>query len=665
MNMKLSNLFLVFGFILILIISGCTTISIPGKDEGNKTVLANQELPRFASCSAISEAFANSQSNRNYYYYEDLPTISKSAQSMDAAEGSSVGYSQTNIQVAGVDEADFVKTDGKYIYVISNNKLHIAEAYPGEDAKIISTVNLEDVAPSEMFIDEDRLLVFGQKYIYQDKGGVQEKAKPSYYDDYYYYGSNSVTTVQIFDISDKEKPKELKTFDFEGNYLSSRKIGSEVYFILNEYPNYYAVPLENPEQIVPQYREGNNSFGPMAECGNVGYIMPDQAEQFVIVGSVSMQGNEKPKTEVIVASGENIYASEKNLYIAEMKYDYGYELEISLIPTTRKVTTKENTIVHKFSLDSGNVSYLGSMGAPGTILNQFSMDEYDGNFRIATTNGHVARGGGDSTNNLYIFGSDLKMKGKIEGIAPGERIYSTRFMGKKAYMVTFKKVDPLFVIDLSDAENPKILGKLKIPGYSDYLHPIDENHIIGIGKDTVEADDAGSFAWYQGIKMAVFDVTDVEDPKEMYKVIIGDRGTDSEALNDHKAFLYDKEKNLLVIPVLLAEIKDKTQDEYTGSQYGDYTFQGAYVYDLSLENGFKLKGRISHMSDSDAFDKSGYYYYDDGNSIRRSLYIGNNLYTISNNRIMVNDLSDLKTIKELDLTDEGDDGNTNDIYWEK
>ena len=213
----------------------------------------------------------------------------------------------------------------------------------------------------------------------------------------------------------------------------------------------------------------------------------------------------------------------------------------------------------------------------------------------------------------------------------------------------------MFVIDLKDPTNPKVLGKLKIPGFSDYLHPYDQNHIIGIGKNTVEASEelkSGrdlDFAWYQGVKLALFDVTDPENPKEVSKYVIGDRGTDSYALQDHKAFLFSKDKNLLVIPVLLAEIPEAQKKDASGSEYGDYTFQGAYVFELTKENGFVLKGRITHVTDQESFKKSGYYYFGSGDLVKRSLYIGNVLYTVSGKFIKMNSLNDLKELNEVKL----------------
>ncbi|MBU4490828.1 MAG: beta-propeller domain-containing protein, partial [Actinobacteria bacterium] len=365
--------------------------------------------------------------------------------------------------------------------------------------------------------------------------------------------------------------------------------------------------------------------------------------------SISLRDESKSLSKRVIAGySENVYASTENLYVASTDNRYfGYWPD-----TTSQ--GQEKTTVYKFKLHGPSTTFLTSAEVPGTVLNQFSMDESDGYFRIATTCGHVSREEADSTNNVYVLDSDLIMAGKLEGLAPGERIYSARFMGDKAYLVTFKKVDPFFVLDLADPENPRVLGALKIPGYSDYLHPYEENHIIGIGKNTVEADpEESNFAWYQGMKIAVFDVSDVANPREMHKVDIGDRGTNSYALNDHKAFLFDRNKNLLVLPVLLAELtpEQKASNDARASDYGQYTFQGAYVYDISLESGIALKGRVTHLDDP-AELTNNYYYYDSAEAVKRSLYIGENLYTISEAKVKINKLGDLAEEASIQLSTE-------------
>jgi uncharacterized secreted protein with C-terminal beta-propeller domain len=210
---------------------------------------------------------------------------------------------------------------------------------------------------------------------------------------------------------------------------------------------------------------------------------------------------------------------------------------------------------------------------------------------------------------------------------------------------------------LTNPGEPKVLGELKITGYSDYLHPYDENHVIGIGKEAVAAEE-GDFAWYQGVKVSLFDVSDVANPKEIAKYEIGDRGTDSPVLYDHKAFLFDRSKNMLVLPVNVAEINES---DYPGEvpswAYGEYVWQGAYVFDISLERGLELRGKITHCSNkmlsagsssapwSSYFDAETFYQC----SIERSLYIGNVLYTISDQQIGMNDLETLANLGELSL----------------
>jgi uncharacterized secreted protein with C-terminal beta-propeller domain len=212
--------------------------------------------------------------------------------------------------------------------------------------------------------------------------------------------------------------------------------------------------------------------------------------------------------------------------------------------------------------------------------------------------------------------------------------------------VTFKQVDPLFVIDLKDPYGPEVLGYLKVTGYSDYLHPYDETHIIGIGKETT---DAGEFAWYQGVKISLFDVSDVSNPREISKVEIGDRGTDSPVLWDHKAFLFDKSRNLLVMPILVAEVDQSEYPQGVPSwAYGEPVWQGAYVFDISVDGGLQLKDRITHI-ESPADLEQDYYWSYSPLSVERSLYIGDVLYTISDAKIKMNNLENLDYINEVQL----------------
>jgi inhibitor of cysteine peptidase len=334
----------------------------------------------------------------------------------------------------------------------------------------------------------------------------------------------------------------------------------------------------------------------------------------------------------LLGPSSTLYASRENIYLTSPSWDW----------------TSESTKVYKITIDGRSIEFTADGTVPGRVLNQFSMDEKDGYFRIAVTSGHVSRNGASTSNDVYVLNASLGIVGSVTGLAPGEDIYSVRFMGDRCYMVTFKKVDPLFTIDLSDPENPKVLGKLKIPGYSDYLHPYDENTLIGIGKETVEAEE-GDFAWYQGVKVSLFDVSDVENPRELAKIEIGDRGSDSPALHDHKAVLFSRERNLLVIPITVAEVD---ADDYAGAPpdnaHGEYVYQGAYVFHVSREDGILVTGRVTHIDDPETFLKSGYY-FDSDLFVERSLYIEENLYTISRGMLKVNALADLTEIASVPL----------------
>lgn len=618
-------------FVLLVFLVACNTVPpeviVIGKDS---------ELPAFKSCSDLKDAFEEARdSGMNYGFVDEFMMVAemavpKAAGAMEATSADSQrAFSTTNIQVEGVDEADIIKTDGDYIYAVANNKLYVARAYPVEKAELISVTDLKDFNAQEIFIHHDRLLLFGSAY----HDYARPMAKPAVGMPEIYPGpwSSGVVSLRLYTIADKKDPDVLRTVEFEGSYVSSRKIGSDVYFVVGSYPHW------DNDCIVPLYSEDGDDFKEVAGCANVRYVPPVRASNFITVASISMTDEDKKiEREVIAGNGQNIYASLDNLYIAQTSWG-----------------REQKTTVSKFELKGGKVKFIVSGSVSGHILNQFSMDEYKGNFRIATTISGYSNNKDTSTNNIYVLDDDLEVIGEIEKIAPGESIYAARFMGDRAYLVTFRHVDPLFVIDLSDPRNPSILGKLKIPGYSEYLHPYDENHVIGIGKevdasidaDKIHTENAVYYTAIQGVKLAIFDVSDVEHPVELHKEVIGDRGTESIAATDHKAFLFDKEKNLLVIPVVVAELPEGAPK----NQMGDFVFQGAYVYDLTLKNGFNLRGKVTHYDDDSVFRKSGEYFSMDEGSIKRSIYIEDVLYTFSNKRIQLNSLKDLDKLKALDL----------------
>ena len=606
-----------FGVVLFAVILGSVPllllpVILPSEDNFTP---GQPKLQKFLSYNEMLDFLNRSYTPPPYYRtriggtWTTAPTF---AALEDSASTQTVDYSKTNIQVEGVDEADKVKSDGEYIYLASNNLVLIAKAYPPQEAEVVSRIKLNGTIWG-IFVNENKLVVFVVEY---------PEAR--------YYPETIVaiqTEIKIYNIEDRSEPILDKDVSVDGYYFNSRMIRNHVY-VLTTYPAF----IKDEKVPLPSITRDNQSEE--IEPTSIYYSgAEDYYHSFITVASINVQTGELVHETFLLGSATCIYVSQNNIYAAIPKYE----------------NNTQKTEVHRIRIESGEITYEASGDVPGYVLNQFSMDEHNGHFRIATTAGRVARTFEQATsvNNVYVLSLNLTVVGELEDLAPGERIYSARFMGTRCYLVTFKKVDPLFVISLEDPAKPEILGKLKIPGYSDYLHPYDENHLIGIGKETVEAEE-GDFAWYQGVKISLFDVSDVENPMEIAKFEIGDRGTDSPVLWDHKALLFDRERNLLAIPVLIAEIdEEKYPNGVPPNAYGDYVWQGLYVFSITDTN-IALRGGITHLDDGTDLLKSGYYFFSE-HSVKRSLYIDNVLYTISDKRIKMNSLATLEEINELEL----------------
>ena len=541
----------------------------------------------------------------------DMPAEKPSAPKTDGgAESEAIDFSETNTQVQGVDEADIIKTDGQYIYYVRNGVIEIVKVLADGNFEYMSSYKMPEknyFTFSEIFIDGNRIIAIGSYYRYDDYSG-------------------SYTKAVVINTENKKSPKLERSVEVKGNYVTSRKIGSSVYFAANQYFRWYG-----GGDIMPIYCDTAVSEN-MVELGyeNLRCFPYINGENITsLVGFNIDRPGEEAFIETFLGCGSTIYMSGNAMYIAAVNYN----------------NNGTETIIHKFAADDGKLVFVKSGKAPGTVLNQFSMDEYQTYFRIATTVYDYKKG--KEYNGLYIFDNTMEIVGRIDDIAPGERIYSARFMGKRAFMVTFRQVDPLFAIDLSDPKKPVVMGALKIPGYSNYLHPYDENHLIGFGKDTV-VDTYGN-AYYTGMKISLFDVTDITNPVEMFVETIGARGTDSPLLNNHKALLFSKDKNLLAFPVTVFESKEKAVDGKM-PDYGKFTFSGAYVYDIDLKKGFTLRGKISHMTAQDILKSSEW----GGNSdlyIQRLLTIRDNLYAASNGKLTSHDLKTLKPVGEFVFKD--------------
>lgn len=586
----------------------------------------SQELPKVENFKNLYAMLKARDTKR--YYIDDMLSVDSitNANSKNETATNEVAndYSKTNTQVQGVDEADIVKTDGTYIYYLTNEKLTIINTENASQMKEMSTIKFDETfTPEEIFLNNDKIIVIGKRYEYdktERKIGIDE--------DYLYpnYMDKTYTSAKLYNVKDKINPALERTVEVEGDYLTARMIGSNVYIASNKYMYYayicntYKSTELNEDDFKPHYLDtatSNETKSINFDC--IYYIPEFEDTNYLNIVAFNITNNQEANVESYLGAGEEIYASKENLYVTKTKYDY-----------ERKNKTSITTEIYKFNLNNANCTFAKAGDVPGSVLNQFSMDECNGYFRIATTDS-TSWNSESNTNNLYVLNENLETIGKIEGLAKGERIYSVRFMGNRAYMVTFVETDPLFVIDLSNPTTPTVLGELKIPGYSKYLHPYDETHLIGIGEDTEVVNYGyGDRVVTNGMKMAMFDVTDPNNPQELYNVKIGEKGTYSELLYNHKALLFSKEKNIIAFPISI------TDNDYK------VTFQGAIVYGVSLEKGFELKTKISNS----ATDYDRYY---SRNRVERIIYIKDTLFTLSNVLIKAVDLNTFETKGSIEL----------------
>ncbi len=688
--------------------------------------------------------------------------LSSADQGAATSQGAATDFSTTNVQVAGVDEGDVIKNDGKYIYIIKGSELRVVEAYPAENLKELVSFTLgnpdETFNPTEMYVDGNQLTVVGSDYktpygtptpvpmesttsggstgsagAVSGSGGtavpdatgapamqgttvqVTPTSAPNMM--IYPYYNSTRTKVFVIDITDRTKPVVTRSVEFDGNYYTSRKVGSTLYMVMNYYYSpivYYgamqpgvvdsasggtatstSASTVDPALVPQMVDTKTGTQEAIASCSQIRILPKEDNFNYLITAAVPLSDLSKNVSRsVVIGSSDNVYASQNNLYVAANDWGGGFYRPYG----------DYDTAVYKFALGNGTITYNSKGKVPGQLLNQFSMDESNGYFRVATTKNEYVPGS-EINNNVYVLDSGMKLTGKIENIAPGEKLYSARFMGNKAYLVTFKRVDPFFVLDLSSPTNPKIAGKLKIPGYSEYLQPYDDNHILGFGYDVdaslVTPDtDFLPYNAKKGLKISMFDVTNLANPKEMFTTIIGDQGTYSEVLDNHKALLFDKDKQLLALPITVYQQQSSAAcTDYTYSTcptscqqicvpssctynngikvcttdcdgansclqpsnvYPVPVFDGAYVYTVNLTDGFQLKGKITHYNADEqaSLATNGYTNYE--KTIQRLLYMGEDLYSVSQGAVKANALSDLSEKNMIELA-----GSVYQIYYGK
>lgn len=442
--------------------------------------------------------------------------------------GTSAGgsYSKTNVQTVGIDEADIIKTDGKFIYYASTDfhTISVYQVHQGESEKV-SDIYVEGVGSlEEIYVDGDMLLCEGTSY----RDGRYNVALAKY------------------DISDRKNPKFVSLYTQEGDSVETRKVGTVVYIVTTVYSDVERMKKDKPETYIPRICDD------LILPENIYIPEETQDTTYTVISSVDVTDMRTVDSAAVLGFNGTFYMGTENMYLYRTSWS----------------SSDRMTELKKIEyIADGNIGAISDTKVPGVIKDTFAINEYNGYLRMMTTS-YAASNNGESTNNVFVLDSSLKVVGSIEGLAQGERIYSARYMGDVAYFVTYRETDPLFSVDLSNPENPRIMGALKIPGFSEYLHPWGKGKLLGIGMDTSDRN-----GWGQYVKLSMFDTSDPYNVTEEDKTLLYDANY-TEALYDYKAVMIDAEKNLFGF---VTEDYEARSDNYR-YQYRVFTY---------TDNGFK------------------------------------------------------------------------------
>lgn len=548
-------------------------------------------------------------------------TNTNNMQSNQQASGSKEEYSTTNNQVAEVEEADVVKTDGKYIYSLNKNSgyVTITKADKGE-LQQVSTIKKDKTDQYaefvDMYVSNNRVIII--TVLQLNENGLYQ----------------SQTKAEVFDVTNPLSPTFVNSFAQSGYHLSTRLYDGVLYMMSNQ--KFYEKPKKNDVlTYAPTLYFDDKKCA--VEEENLCIFDGEVDRQYLTISSLDIKDGKKIDTKAVLGGGDTIYASTSSIYSAAAECSVSYEKDSKII---EKYT--DTTRLLRFDINKGKITAAAEGSVRGTLLNQFSMDEHNGYFRVVTTvSGEIdendltqssssaentksnkdapvsssSQATQDSmvfvpqstTNALFVLDKDLKIKGKLINLAPDERVYSVRFMGDYGYFVTFRQVDPLFAVDLKDPENPKILSALKIPGFSNYLHPFKDGLLLGIGKNADEK--TGRVGT---VKLSMFDINNPKDVKEIDKTSLDCYYTQVD--NTHKAALIDSNKNLIA---------------FMGSD-------SFYVYSYQKGFGFEQKAKIK-LAYTEGYDVRG-------------VYIGDYFYICTSGGIASYDIKAFKSVDSIIFT---------------
>jgi hypothetical protein len=640
-----------------------------GPEDGIKDDVALRE---FRSCSEL-EDYVKTQAledmnaridaliKGDYDLGPGLPTRAAPAPAPGATPAPEArDFTTTNTQERDVDEADFVKNDGSRAFVLHDRQVVKLETWPPESTRIAWTKLLEGY-PVEMFLEGNRVVVFSRVNLgpaFARAGAAAPAALPCAF----------VRDVRCADglkitVLDVAGPLAGVIYELylQSSYVSSRRVGSSVRVVstgglrgpeLTYYLDSYAPDRDSLRKAYERLRARNAAIIRASSLedwlpqslevvgGRPRILRPDcaffhasTAPTTLGLTTVSALNLARLEAGVLLTSllspAHEVYASRQSLYLTMRHY---------WRPGVRTLQ-QDHTYIHKFDTASDplRVRYVASGGVPGRILDQFSLSEDEGSLRVATTQRLL----GTSTNGVHVLqaqGGRLEQVGVVAGLAPGEQLYSSRFMDDRGYLVTYRVVDPLFTIDLSDPRQPRQVGELKVPGFSTYLHPLDRDHLLAIGRETAETGNGG--VRVIGLALQVFDVSDFASPRLMHKQVVGTWASSSEAENDHKAFNYFPARGLLAIP-----FSDWTPSRTDGFQ------SSLELFRVSLPGGIVPAGSVDH---SDLNRPAAYraYPWPYSPRVRRSIMMEEFVYSISMGGVKVSPVQDPgRTLVALPLPD--------------
>lgn len=551
-------------------------------------VLEKPKLTQVNSCEDFLESVRKAELekiSRQLSYYSSCPKYSASSDGVLAGDSttsagstssqspsasgvaeSSPDFTDTNVQESTVAESDIIKTNGKYIFVATSEGVDIFKAWPLADFGKVGQFEVEG-GVSHLLLSGTTLIAVSN----------QQQSK-----------------ISLIDITKTESPELMWEENLPGSILSSRLIQDVLHVATRTDLGLSHFTDVDFESLYIEAWSGSCQDKNLAEISNMiledakkqienlteqdvlpqavacEEILTDGAEfsssnSMNLMGLTSLNINDPShfKQSFVQGSASDVYASENSVYLFGNSYD-----------------EEAQTNIHRFALGENILhDYKTSTAVDGSFINSFSFSEHEGALRVATQNGSIW--GGNSSSQVIVLDTTqegLPELGRVDGLGQGEKLYGVRFFANRGYVVTYKKVDPLYVLDLSDPKNPKVEGELKMPGYSTYLHWLDDNHIIGLGKDAEEVE-GENFSWFQGLKLASFDVSQAEHPLIADELIIGGRGTTSQALDDHHAFTFDSNSGTLALPLTFFETSKG------GNNYGKKLYNGVHVYQIDATEG--------------------------------------------------------------------------------